>query len=79
MTTPLGVVLIIGFGLALILLIAARSGNRRPRRSGASSGADAAPFAYIGDADCGPGESGGDCGGDSGGGGDGGGGGGGGG
>jgi hypothetical protein len=67
MTTPLGVVLIIGFGLALILLIAARSGNRRPSRRGATGGSDAA-FLY-GDADCGPGDSGGDCGGDGGGGG----------
>ena len=66
MTAPLGVVLIIGFSLVLIVLIAARS-NRRARGSGASgSGSDAAAVSYIGDSDCGSGDAVGDCGGDGG-------------
>lgn len=76
--TALGVVMIVTFSLALILLVAARGTGRCARRSNASGGSDSAQFAYMGGSDsgasdCGPGASGGDCGGGDGGGGGGGG------
>ena len=77
--TALGVVMIVTFSLALILLIAARGPGQCARRSNASGGSDSARFAYMGGgsdsgaSDCGPGAAGGDCGGGDGGGGGGGG------
>ena len=47
--TELGVVMIVAFSFALILLIAARGTGRHARRSNPNGGYDAAPFAYIGD------------------------------